>query len=69
MRCLWVTRRYPWPAHGGDLLYSGNLITALAETGVRITVVCAGPAGPGAGIRRTAESDLMPVGQPGSRSR
>ena len=40
MRCLWLTRQYPWPASSGSLLYAHNLMTGLARTGVELTVLC-----------------------------
>lgn len=41
MRCLWLTRYLPYPPfYGGDALYSKNMIEALAEAGVSVTVLC-----------------------------
>jgi glycosyl transferase family 1 len=40
LRCLWLTRDYPYPAHAGDLIYSGCLVQSLAEAGADLTVFC-----------------------------
>jgi polysaccharide biosynthesis protein PslH len=53
VRCLWVTRDYPYPANAGDLIYSGRLVESLAGEGVEVTVLC----------RR--RDGAVPVEQPG----
>ncbi len=40
MRCLWLTYIDPHPERSGQLIYSGRLIGALAETGAEVDVVC-----------------------------
>lgn len=40
MRCLWVTRDYPYPANAGDLIYTSRLVESLAAEGAEVTVLC-----------------------------
>jgi polysaccharide biosynthesis protein PslH len=66
VRCLWVTRDYPYPANAGDLIYTSRLVESLAAEGAEVTVLCrrregaATPApGPGPGVRwRVVDADL-----------
>ena len=45
MRCLWVTRDFPYPANAGDLIYTSRLVESLAAEGVEVTVLCRRGAG------------------------
>ena len=40
VRCLWVTRDYPYPANAGDLIYTSRLVESLAAEGAEVTVLC-----------------------------
>lgn len=40
MRCLWLTWADPRLEHGGQEIYSSQLISALAEQGMELTVLC-----------------------------
>lgn len=40
MRCLWITRDYPYPPDAGDVIYSSRLLEAFAAAGADVTVVC-----------------------------
>ncbi|MEJ0041061.1 MAG: glycosyltransferase [Rhizomicrobium sp.] len=40
MKILWLTREDPFLLDRGDLIYSAGLITALAELGAAVTVLC-----------------------------
>ena len=39
LRCLWLTREYPYPANAGDLIYSASLAESFAEAGARLTIL------------------------------
>lgn len=40
MRCLWITRDYPYPPDAGDVIYSSRLLEAFAAAGAKVTIVC-----------------------------
>src|SRR5215470_6966338 len=56
LRCLWLSRMYPYPFSTGDRLYSALLAGALAEHGVQIRFLCLG-----------AKQDSIPLPPLGSR--
>lgn len=39
MRCLWLTREWPYPVDRGDLLYTSKLVENLAASGVSVTAL------------------------------
>ncbi len=39
-RCLWLTRRFPYPANSGEYLYSRGLAESLARAGAEVTGLC-----------------------------
>lgn len=39
MRCLWLTRKYPYPVNSGELIYSEGMISSFAEAGADLTVI------------------------------
>lgn len=41
MRCLWLTWIDPFPEHGGQRIYSGRMIEAVAAAGAKVEVLCA----------------------------
>lgn len=40
MRCLWLTWVDPCPEHDGQRIYSGRMISAVAEAGAKVHVLC-----------------------------
>jgi hypothetical protein len=66
VRCLWVTRDYPYPANAGDLIYTSRLVESLAAEGAEVTVLCrrrdgAEPGSQAAGVDwRVVDAPLRP---------
>jgi glycosyltransferase involved in cell wall biosynthesis len=51
MHCLWLSWTDPREGHGGELIYSSNLIHAFARSGAEIEVLCLAAAPEAAGIK------------------
>lgn len=41
-RCLWLTRRYPYPPNSGEHLYTRGLVESLAQAGANVHGLCWG---------------------------
>lgn len=66
MRCLWVTRDFPYPANAGDLIYTSRLVESLAAHGAEVTVLARRrdgwrPAEPSQVRWRVVDTDLLPA--------